>query len=97
VSSPAASIAGAGPGPEPARKEIRRGEGHHGAGLTPFSGVGAGEYIQHSISLPFIKNVFRFYDRERALFINSQDFFADPVGAARTAYRFRPLHRELYD
>jgi hypothetical protein len=63
----------------------------HGAGLTPFSGVGAGGYLQHSIYLPFIKNVFRFYDRERALFINARDFFADPVGTARTAYQFLGL------
>jgi len=63
----------------------------HGAGLTPFSGVGAGGYLQHSIYLPFIKNIFRFYDRERALFINAQDFFADPAGIARTAYRFLGL------
>ena len=63
----------------------------HGAGLTPFSGVGAGGYLQHSIYLPFIKNIFRFYDREKALFINAQDFFADPAGIARTAYRFLGL------
>lgn len=63
----------------------------HGAGLTPFSGVGAGGYLQHSIYLPFLKNVFRFYDRERALFINARDFFADPPGVARTAYRFLGL------
>jgi hypothetical protein len=63
----------------------------HGAGLTPFSGVGAGGYLQHSIYLPFIKNIFRFYDREKALFINAQDFFAAPAGIARTAYRFLGL------
>jgi hypothetical protein len=63
----------------------------HGGGLTPFSGIGGGGYLQHSIYLPFIKNVFRFYDRERALFINARDFFADPAGVARTAYQFLGL------
>jgi len=63
----------------------------HGGGLTPFSGVGSGGYLQHSIYLPFIKNIFRFYDREKALLINSRDFFADPTGTARTAYRFLGL------
>jgi hypothetical protein len=63
----------------------------HGGGLTPFSGIGGGGYLQHSIYLPFLKNIFRFYDRERALFINARDFFADPAGIARTAYRFLGL------
>jgi hypothetical protein len=63
----------------------------HGGGLTPFSGIGGGGYLQHSVYLPFIKNVFQHYDRERALFINAQDFFKDPTGTARMAYRFLGL------
>jgi hypothetical protein len=63
----------------------------HGGGLTPFSGVGAGGYLQHGIYLPFIKNIFRFHDRERALFINARDFFADSAGTARMAYRLLGL------
>jgi hypothetical protein len=60
----------------------------HGAGITTVSGVGAGGYIQHSIYLPFIKNLFRLFDREKTLVINARDFFADPAAFARTAYRF---------
>ncbi|HEY3571703.1 MAG TPA: hypothetical protein VGP73_27495 [Thermoanaerobaculia bacterium] len=63
----------------------------YGGGLTPFSGIGGGGYLQHSIYLPFIKNVFQHYGRERALLINARDFFADPAGTARTAYRFLGL------
>lgn len=63
----------------------------HGGGMTPFSGVGGGGYLQHSVYLPFLKNTFRFYDREKALFINARDFFADPTGTAKTAYRFLGL------
>lgn len=63
----------------------------HGGGLSAFSGVGAGGYVQHSIYLPFIKNIFRFYPRDHAMFINSRDFFADPAGTARKAYHFLGL------
>jgi hypothetical protein len=63
----------------------------HGGGMTPFSGIGGGGYLQHSIYLPFLKNTFRFYDQEKALFINARDFFTDPAGIARTAYRFLGL------
>jgi hypothetical protein len=62
----------------------------HGAGAT-LSGVGAGGYIQHSIYLPFIKNLFRFFDREKVLLLNSQDFYSDPAGVAKAAYRFLGL------
>jgi hypothetical protein len=63
----------------------------HGAGMTTVSGVGAGGYIQHSVYLPFIKNLFRFFDRDKTLVINARDFFADPPGIAKTAYRFLGL------
>jgi hypothetical protein len=63
----------------------------YGAGMRTVSGVGSGGYIQHSIYLPFIKNIFRFFGPDRTLFINSQDFFADPVSVAKTAYRFLGL------
>jgi hypothetical protein len=59
--------------------------------MTPVSGVGAGGYIQHSIYLPFIKNLLKFFGRDRTLFISSQDFFDDPIAVARTAYRFLGL------
>ncbi len=63
----------------------------HGAGITTISGVGAGGYIQHSIYLPFIRNLFRLFDRAKTLIIDAREFFADPVGVAKTAYRFLGL------
>jgi Sulfotransferase domain len=63
----------------------------YGAGMRTVSGVGTGGYIQHSIYLPFIKNIFRFFGPDRTLFVNSQDFFTDPVSVAKTAYRFLGL------
>jgi hypothetical protein len=65
--------------------------GSHGSGLTAISGVGAGGYITHSVYLPFIKNLCRFFDRDKMLFLNSQDFFTDPIGTAKIAYRFLGL------
>lgn len=63
----------------------------HGAGMVPASGVGAGGYIQHSIYLPFINNLLRFFDRDKMLIINSRDFFADPSRVAKLAYQFLGL------
>jgi len=63
----------------------------YGTGMTTLSGIGTGGYIQHSIYLPFIKNIFRFFDRDKVLVINAGDFFADPAGTARTAYQFLGL------
>lgn len=63
----------------------------HGAGMTSISGVGAGGYIQHSIYLPFIKNLFQVFGRDSTLIVSAEDFFADPSGVAKTAYRFLGL------
>jgi hypothetical protein len=63
----------------------------HGGGITTISGVGAGGYIQHSVYLPFIKNLFRLFDRAKTLVIDARQFFADPGGVAKTAYRFLGL------
>jgi hypothetical protein len=63
----------------------------HGAGMSTISGVGAGGYLQHSIYLPFLKNLVRHFDRARMHFIDAQDFFADPRGVAIAAYRFLGL------
>lgn len=52
-----------------------------------------GGFIQHSIYLPFLKHLFRFYDRRDAIFINSSDFFADPSGTAQRIYEFLDLPR----
>jgi hypothetical protein len=63
----------------------------YGGGLATYSGTSAGGYIQHSIYLPFLKNLFRCFDRGKTLIINAQDFFADPPGIAKTAYQFLGL------
>ncbi len=58
------------------------------SGLYP---LGCGGFLQYSIYLPFLKQLFRFYDRDEALFINSADFFSDPVNVARRVYEFLEL------
>ncbi len=63
----------------------------YGAGMTTVSGVGAGGFIQHSIYLPFVKNLFQVFGRESTLIVRAEDFFADPVAVAKTAYRFLGL------
>jgi hypothetical protein len=63
----------------------------HGAGVATFSGITAGGYLQHSIYLPFLENLFRLFDREAALILDARDFFADPAGVAKAAYRFLGL------
>jgi len=63
----------------------------NGAGLFTISGVGAGGYIRHSIYLPFIRNLFRFFNRDRVMIVNSRDFFTDSAGVAKEAYKFLGL------
>jgi len=63
----------------------------YGGGVATFSGNTSGGYIQHSIYLPFLKNLFRSFDRSRAMIIGAQDFFADPPGVAKAAYEFLGL------
>jgi len=62
-----------------------------GGGLPTISGPGGGGYVQHSIYLPFLENLFRFYDKEEALFLDSDDFFEDPIGVAKRVYAFLGL------
>jgi len=64
---------------------------HHGGGVTCFSGVGAGGYLQHSIYQPFIETLFRLFDRNRVHVISAGEFFADPASVVKGAYRFLGL------
>lgn len=64
---------------------------YKGGGLTTVSGVGGGGYIQHSLYLPFLKNLFQFYDKRNALFIKSEDFFLNPIEVAKSVYSFLEL------
>lgn len=65
---------------------------HKGGGLMTFSGMpGGGGYIQHSIYLPFIINLLKCFDRSNVLFVNSAEFFANPVAIARQVYSFLEL------
>lgn len=61
-----------------------------GPGMS-FSGTGVGGYIQHSIYQPFLEAVFQFFDREKTMFIASEDYFNDPVGTAKNIYKFLEL------
>jgi hypothetical protein len=64
-------------------------------GMTGFSvsglGGGYGSYIQHSIYLPFVKALLKFYQRESILFINAKDFFKDSISTAKKVYSFLGL------
>jgi len=73
---------------EAMRVEVESAGSNATSGLYP---LGCGGFIQYSIYLPFLKLLFQFYDRDEAMFINSADFFADPVGVAKQVYRFLDL------
>jgi len=73
------------------RLEIGALESKATSGFSCLAGANCGGYVQHSIYLPFLKTLFRFYDRKDAMVINSADFFADPPGVAKDAYRFLGL------
>lgn len=60
-------------------------------GTSGFCPVGCGGFIQYSVYLPFLELLFRFYDRDDAMFINSETFFADPPGVAKRIYQFLEL------
>lgn len=61
------------------------------SGALHLSGAGTGGFIQESIYLPFLKTLFRHWDRSTALVIDSDDFFRAPADVARRAYRFLGL------
>lgn len=56
-----------------------------------FNAAPCGGFIQNSIYLPFLKLLFRFYDKHDAIFINSDDFFSAPAAVAKRIYRFLGL------
>lgn len=62
-----------------------------GGGMQTLSGVGGAGYIQHSNYLPFLQDLFRTFDKRNAIFVQAEKFFADPVGTAKTVYRFLGL------
>ncbi|MEX2553409.1 MAG: sulfotransferase domain-containing protein [Actinomycetota bacterium] len=61
------------------------------SGATFFTGANTGGYVQNSIYLPFLKTLFKFWDRSKALVINADDFFGDPRAVARRVYSFLDL------
>lgn len=61
------------------------------SGALHLSGAGTGGFIQESIYLPFLKTLFRHWDRSTALVIDSDDFFRSPADVSRRAYRFLGL------
>lgn len=62
-----------------------------GSGLRPTAGAGAGGYLAYSIYRPFLEHLFEKFDRDRALFINANDFFADSRATAKSIYSFLEL------
>lgn len=61
------------------------------SGALHLSGAGTGGFIQESIYLPFLKTLFRHWDRSTALVIDSDEFFRSPADVSRKAYRFLGL------
>ena len=55
------------------------------------SGIGAGGYIQHSIYLPFIKSLYKTFDKKNIMLINANEFFVNPSGKVQEVYRFLDL------
>lgn len=76
---------------EAMRLEIDSIQSCGGGGLSTLSGPKAGGYIQTSVYLPFIKNLFRFFPKYSVLIINSSDFFVDPIATAKKVYAFLEL------
>lgn len=61
------------------------------SGSTFLSGAMTGGFIQNSIYLPFLKTMGKFWDRDRMMVINADDFFAEPQTVARRVYEFLGL------
>jgi hypothetical protein len=55
-----------------------------------FSGVDS-TYIQTSIYLPFVRLLYRLFDKDNILVVKAEDFFADPTGTAKQVYSFLGL------
>jgi hypothetical protein len=77
--------------PEVVQVEIDALQSKATSGFSVQSGANCGGYVQHSIYLPFLKTLFRFFDREEAIIIDSGEFFADPRAVAKKVYQFLGL------
>ena len=55
------------------------------------SGIGSGGYIQHSIYLPFIKSLYKTFDKKNIMLINANEFFLNPSEKVQEVYRFLDL------
>jgi len=73
------------------RLEVEAAQSHATSGATFLTGAYTGGFIQNSIYLPFLKTLFKFWDRSQAVVINADDFFADPPGVAKRVYDFLGL------
>lgn len=62
-----------------------------GCGLRPVAGASGGGYLEYGVYLPFLEHLFRFFDRDRALILNANEFFADPKATAKKIYGFLDL------
>jgi len=70
--------------------EIETSEQKATTGFT-LAGAGCGGYIQHSIYLPFVKNLHQHFDKENVLLIKAESFFENPINTAKTVYSFFDL------
>lgn len=55
------------------------------------AGVGCGGYLQHSIYLPFLKSIYKHFDKDNIMLINAEKFFKSPAETAREVYKFYEL------
>jgi hypothetical protein len=71
--------------------EVEAAQSFATSGALHLTGAGTGGFIQESIALPFLRTLFRHWDRETALVIDSDEFFRSPADVSRRAYRFLGL------
>lgn len=71
--------------------EVEAAQSFATSGALHLSGAGTGGFLQESIALPFLKTLFRHWDRASALVIDSDDFFRMPGQVSQRAYRFLGL------
>jgi hypothetical protein len=77
--------------PEVVRVELEAARSYGASGFILFTSALCGGFIQTSIYLPFLKALFRQYDRSSALIIDSDDFFANSSAVAKRIYSFLGL------
>lgn len=76
---------------EVARAELEAARSYGASGLAILTGAGCGGFLKDSIYLPFLKALFRQFDRSSALIIDSNDFFANTSAVAKRVYAFLGL------